>query len=728
MAITNAGATSSAMWQTLKGLRPCLPRHVDLQPRNFRGERWYVLHDKSSGRYHRLSPTAHKLIGLMNGQRSLADILTASAHADDNLNQAQGHSDAPATEQELIDLLQYLHVADLLVCDMPPNTQELFARQQSKRRKTWTRLLLNPVSWKIPCGNPNQFLNRLLPLARLLANPTVGVVWLLVVGYALLQAGAHWSELSAGKMTSLLTPVNLLLLWLTYPVLKVLHELGHGLFTKLWGGEVNECGIVFVAGIPLPYVDATAATGFRTKAQRLMVGAAGMAVELFLAAVALLLWLNVEDGLVKSLLYNVMILGSVSTLFFNGNPLLKFDGYHLLCDLIEIPNLGARANQQISYLIQRYGYGIPGLYSPAATTGEALGFTLYGVAAFVYRLLVLALIVYLIAGYSVAAGAVLGLWLVVFQLLLPLARSTLFLFHSHKLDQRRKRAISISVAALVITLALFFLLPLPLSTQAEGVMWLPAESQVRAGAEGEVATVLVADGEAVQEGQPLLQLRNPALITDLQLKQAVLKEYQARYQQAWAQDRSQVNLLMEDINAIQAEIVHLQGRVNNLEVRSPAAGRITFTQTYNLRGSYLHQGDALGFVVQSAPARIRVALTQEEIGLVRGTTRAVQVRLAQDMGTELTGQVTQEVPEATFTLPSPVLGAAGGGRLAISADNPDSVQTTKMVFLLDVVLPQAPTPLLYGERAYVLFRHPPESLAAQLYRRGKQLFISTLRN
>src|SRR5690606_38096943 len=121
------------------------------------------------------------------------------------------HGDeADPTEQDLINLLQYLHVADLLLCDMPPNTQELFARQQNQRRKTWTRLLLNPISWRIPCGNPDKLLDRMLPLARLLATPAMGVVWLLVVGYAVLQAGAHWSELSAGQLTSLLSPTNLL--------------------------------------------------------------------------------------------------------------------------------------------------------------------------------------------------------------------------------------------------------------------------------------------------------------------------------------------------------------------------------------------------------------------------------------------------------------------------------------------------------------------------------------
>src|SRR5690606_20540021 len=185
--------------------------------------------------------------------------------------------------------------------------------------------------------------------------------------YAVLQAGNHWQELTVGQLDRVVSPGNLLLLWLTYPFFKILHELGHGLFTKVWGGQVNECGVVIVAGTPLPYVDASAATGFHTKRQRLMVSAAGMAVELFLAALALLLWVQLSDGFARSFLYNIIIIGSVSTLFFNGNPLMRFDGYHLLTDAFDLPNLATRANQQVSYLIRRYAYGVIGVFSPASS-------------------------------------------------------------------------------------------------------------------------------------------------------------------------------------------------------------------------------------------------------------------------------------------------------------------------------------------------------------------------
>lgn len=154
---------------------------------------------------------------------------------------------------------------------------------------------------------------------------------------------------------------------------------------------------------------------FPRKRQRLMVGAAGMAVELFLASLAMLLWLQLEPGQLRVLVFNVILLGSVSTLFFNGNPLMRFDGYYLLCDALDEPNLASRANRQIGYAIQHYGYGVQGLHSPSSNAREALGLTFYGIAAFVYRLLILSSIILLVWRQSPTLGATLAIWLIIFR-------------------------------------------------------------------------------------------------------------------------------------------------------------------------------------------------------------------------------------------------------------------------------------------------------------------------
>ncbi|NIO11783.1 MAG: peptidase M50, partial [Deltaproteobacteria bacterium] len=127
----------------------------------------------------------------------------------------------------------------------------------------------------------------------------------------------------------ILAPKNLLILWLTFPFLKAFHEFGHGFAVKVKGGEVHEMGIMLLVFTPIPYVDASAASAFRERRERVIVGAAGMMVELFIAALALFVWINIEPGPIRSLAYNVIFIAGVSSILFNGNPLLRYDAYYI---------------------------------------------------------------------------------------------------------------------------------------------------------------------------------------------------------------------------------------------------------------------------------------------------------------------------------------------------------------------------------------------------------------
>ncbi len=711
-------ATNNPIWQRLESLRPSLPRHIHIQRRDYNNERWYLLQDKSNGRFHRLTPSAWRLISAMDGRNSLAQILTAA----NNPAFYETEDDVP-TREDLIHLLQYLHVADLLVCDMPPNTQELFARREQKKQQRWVRLLMNPLTWNIPLGNPDSLLNKLMPFARLLATRTMGVIWLMVVGYALLQAGAHWQQLTHGQLDRVLSPGNLFLLWLTYPFFKVLHELGHGLFTKVWGGQVNDFGLVFVVGTPLPYVDASAATGFYAKRQRLMVSAAGMAVELFLAALALLLWVQLSAGFLRDFLYNIILIGGVSTLFFNGNPLMRFDGYHLLTDAFDLPNLATRANQQVSYLLRRYAYGIINVFSPASSMREAWLLAGYSIAAFIYRVFTLFFIILLVASYFPVLGLVIGAWLIFFQLVWPGLKALRFLAQDKQLANQRKRAWAVTSAGSAVVLLVILAVPLPQSTSAEAVLWLPDDARVKVESSGEVAELLVENGSQVVAGQELVRLHNPVLIAQLAVQQARLREYDARYQQAWVDDRAQAQMFDQDIATIKAEIALLQARVVNLVVRSPSDGVLRITRTYYLPGSYLHQGDEWAVIEKPGSVRVRAALLQEEIGLVQQATRRVSLGFASAPTQGREASLVSGEVIASQQLPNPVLGTQGGGRIAVDATQPGGVQVKEKVFLVDLAVQDFVQSGHFGERAYVKFHHPAEPLALRWYRHLQQVFI-----
>lgn len=727
-----AADSSAQLWQKLRGLHPALPRHIEFQQRDYSGETWYLLQDKSNGRFHRLNPSAYFLVSFMDGRRNLEQILQMAAGA----GVYSSPEDVP-TRLELIQLLQYLHVADLLVCDFPPDTRELFARQRQQRQQVWRRLLLNPLTWKFSLGNPDRLLTRCLPLAKVLSSRAMAVLWLFIIGYALLQTGNHWSQLTENQLHKILAPGNLLLLWLTYPALKVVHEFGHGLFTKVWGGHVNEWGVVVILGTPLPYVDASASIAFTRKRQRLMVGAAGIAVELFVAAVALLLWLQVQDGLLRDFLYNLILIGGVSTLLFNGNPLMRYDGYHLLTEVLDLPNLGARSNQQLHYWVRRFGYGERNLQMPAGSHKEAALFTCYALAAFVYRMLMLFGIVLVLAKFSPQLALLLAVWMLLFQILLPAATYVQGLATHPKWQSTRKRALTVVIASSIVLLLGLLLVPLPVRTGAEGIIWLPEDMRVKVETEGEVAQQLVSDGQEVVVGQPLFQLTNPSLLAELLQKQAALREYEARYQQAWADNRVQAQVFAEDIRAIQTEVELLEKRAANLSIQSRAAGVFHLLPGQQLQagqltggylvGSYLHQGDSIAVIIHPQTTRVRVALTQEEIGRVRQAVVSVEVKRVSEPAATYPAQIVQQIPAATYELPSAALGAQGGGRLAVDASRPDATRAIQMVFLIDLQVPDLQQQGRFGERVYIKFSHPNETAAVQLYRALQQLFIRSFR-
>lgn len=717
-------------WEALRKLKPALPQHTSVQRRDYHGERWYVLEDKLSGRFHRFSPRAYQVLSHMDGHRSLEALYQLARQ----LPPLQ--DEAPIDQTELVELMQYLHVADLLQSDLPPATAELFQRRQQQRQQRWAGLMLNPTIWRFPLGNPDRLLEWLMPLARMVSHPIMGLLWLMVVGVALVQTFLHWPTISGQAFDQLLSAQNLAILWLTYPALKVIHELGHGLFTKVWGGHIQECGVVVAMGIPLPYVDATAATAFASKRQRLMVGAAGMAVELFIAAIALLLWLQVENGVLKAVLFNLMLLGSVSTLFFNGNPLLRFDGYHLLCDMLDSPNLASRASQHLNSWVKGVIYRIDGVSSPARSKREGRWLMTYAIAAFLYRLGIFVAIVMIAAHYLPTLGVLLALWLIVFQLMRPIGKQLWFLYQDPSLNHKRRRAFTLTGVSALFLALIIGLLPMPYHTQAEGVVWLPDDARLRAQAPGLVLQQHVQQGEYVEVGQTLLTLQNDELKTQLAIANARLKEAEIAYQQAWQDNYSQALMLEEERKTVAAKVASLNEKINSLTLTSASAGNVYWHST-ELTGRYIKQGAQLGFIDQPGPITVRAAFTQPEISLIQSDRREVNVRLSQQLSHIFAARLPTTAPIATTELPSPALGAAAGGRLSITPNESDTT-STEVIFLLDIELitpasaESSTIPALsssipsihYGQKAFVRIRHSAMPLGQQWYRYLYRQFLT----
>ncbi|WP_420101041.1 HlyD family efflux transporter periplasmic adaptor subunit [Bosea sp. (in: a-proteobacteria)] len=708
----------SQSWYRVSGLKPRLRGHAEIHRQRFRGAVWYVLQDHQTGRFHRLSPSANLFLCLMDGQRSVQEIWEiVCARAQDD----------PPTQDETIRLLSLLHGSDLLQGAFPPDFAELSERAASHARRTMMARIRNPLALRLPLFDPDRVLDALRPLYQPLFSGFGLICWLALVATGITIAALHWRELVGDATNQMLTAQSLALMAVTYVVVKGLHELGHACAAKAWGGEVHEVGVMLLVLIPAPYVEASAAAAFPSKWQRMVVSAAGIIVELALAGLASIVWVLAEPGLAKAVAFNVMVIGGVSTLLFNGNPLLRFDGYYILADLIEIPNLAARANRYVFYWIQKHLFHIHEAESPVTARGERRWLAGYAVASFLYRMMVSLAIAAVIATQFFIFGVVLAIVAVAGILVVPVFKGIRFLLMDPKLRGRRRRALWISAAAAGAVLAGLFVVPLPHATIAQGVVWAPDQSELRARVDGVLARIDARPGQAVAEGEPLLTLDDPVLTARVAVLAAQLEELRQRYDAVRLTDRVQAEILNEQIASTGQTLASFRSRSADLTLSAGQAGRFVLPEATDLVGRYVHRGDRLGYVLKAEDPVIRVVVPQADIDLVRSRPGPVAVRLADRLEEIRPGLILREIPGAQSEVPSPALTTQGGGPIAIDMSNPQKPRALQSLFVFDIRLAGGIPLDVIGERAYIRFDHGREAVGWRALRGLRQIFLSQFR-
>ena len=622
--------------------------------------------------------------------------------------------DAAPTQEETIKLLSQLHAADLLQSNVSPAVEELFRRFRDSKARKWKQRLSNPLALRLPLFDPNRLLDRTIHFARPILTRAGLAIWLLIVGAAGMLAASHWNELSSLNVDELITPANLVLVWLCYPVVKLLHEFGHAYAAKRWGCEIHDMGVIFLVFLPVPYVDASSTAALPERHR-------GIMVELFVAALALFIWLSVEPGTIRTLAYSIMLISGASSILFNGNPLLRFDGYFVLTDLIDIPNLASRSRQYIGYLVQRYAFHVDDATSPVMSAGERGWLAGYAVAAFAYRVVIMLAIILYVASKFFVVGVVLAAWATATQVVAPLWRQIIFLAADPSIARRRSRAVFVTTGSLVVALLLLFALPAPLYTKTEGVVWSPDESELRTMADAFVEQLVAVPNTIVDEGEPLIVTDDPELAARIAVLDADLREALARYNSLRSSEQVDANIVLDEIGTIEADLADARQRFDALTIRSPTRGVFLLDRPQDLVGRYLRHGELIGFVADLSRATVRVAVTQDDIGLIRTRTDSVDLYFVDDISEPVSARVRREVPAASRQIPSAALGVVGGGRLAVNAEDPDGTETLETVFHLELDVDRPVTRI--GARTFVRFAHGYEPLGQQWYRRLRQLLL-----
>lgn len=711
--MVDAPATFSESWYRVASQRLSLRSSVRVQRQVHRGERWLVLQNPLSNQFFRLRPAAYEFVGRLRPDRTVEEVWKECL---------ERFPDEAPGQESVIQLLAQLYHANLLQYDLASDTAQLFKRYEKTRQRELRARLLNIMFARFPLLDPDDFLVRTLPLVGRLISPAGAVLWLVVVGWALKIVADHLSALQV-QAQGLIAPDNLFLLYTGLVLLKTVHEFGHSYFCRKFGGEVHAMGILLMIFTPIPYMDATAAWGFRERWKRVLVGAAGMIVELFVAALATFVWAHTGQGTLHSLAYNMMFVASVSTLVFNLNPLLRFDGYYILSDLVEIPNLSQRAMQQLRYWAERFLFGLRKIESPAHSRAEAGWLAVFGVTSGVYRVIVFGGILLVLADRFLLLGILMAAVCAVAWVAVPVVRLLLYLGGSPRLDRHRVRAITVTAALAALAVVFLQFVPFPHHFRAPGILRSREWSEIHNLTAGSVDRLLVRPGSPVSPGQPLVQLANPELELELVRARAAAEETQARLRQALQEAIPNLKPLQSLLDSVNKNIERLEADRAALTVRSTQAGIWVAPEVETYVGRWLERGSQLGLVVNPAAYQFFAVVRQEDGDRI--FTRSfpgAEVRLYGQAGQALGIAGLQIIPGERRNLPSPALGWQAGGPVATNPGDPEGRQAAEPFFeLRGDVLPEAPALLLHGRAGRIRLALPPEPLLPRWVRSLRQL-------
>jgi putative peptide zinc metalloprotease protein len=700
----------------LANLRLRLRRSLKFELQEYGGRPCYIVKNQVTSAYYQVGIAEYAFISLLDGTLSLQQAVQQTAY---KLGEdAFSIRDAVKTCQWLI---QHGFADPLTTAGDAAQTKIdylLEERSTQKRQRVISRL--NPLFIKLPIFNPTSLLEACSPKIGWIASKTFFGVWVaLIIAAVLCLIQSQQKFMIASQR--LLVPNAWIWITVTLVGMKIVHELAHGLFCQRFGGQVREAGVVFILFFPIPYVDVTSCWGFPCKWRRIAVSAAGMYVELFLAALATIGWSLTNDEVFKFHLFNIMLVGSLTTLLFNANFLMRFDGYYMLSDLVEIPNLARLGQQYLHYLGKRYLLGMklrPDRYS----RGHSLLIKVYGVMAACWRIVIYVslsiLATALFYGFGVAL-AILGaaLWLGI-----PLVRFA-------KLVVGKDRSVEINIKHLALVavpacggllLAVWFL-PWPLQVSAPALVKYGNPTIVRAEAPGFVTEILVSNGEFVEKGEVLVKLENRELFARFRRLEAARQRSLVRSRRhhsvrAIAAYQSEV----ADRLAIEQKIDEVSRQLECLTLRAPVSGMVIGRELNTRMGQFASIGTELLRIVDEQRKEIVVSVGQDEFDAFSAGKGQTAVFAPLQTLERFAGRLAPIEPIASSAVDIRLTSFAGGP-LAVQPGAGESSDTQYRLELLQPrfkgivsLQPAASERLVSGTTGRVRLNRYPESFVAHV--------------
>jgi putative peptide zinc metalloprotease protein len=418
-----------------------------------------------------------------------------------------------------------------------------------------------------------------------------------------------------------------------------------------------------------------------------------------------------------------MFITSVSTLLFNLNPLLRFDGYYILTDLLGMPNLAQRSGMHLKHLWKRWVWGMKKSRSPASGSREKWWMTVFGITSGIYRIFVFGAVLLFVADQFLILGLLMAVACVVGWIIAPTLRLIRYLGTHAELDKNRRRAVLTTVGIAVIVISFLQFFPWPRHLEASGIVESTRYSPLVTEAGGYVAEVKGRPGEMVKAGDVLVTLENPELQSRLKQALAAEEELAARLRYARSEDPNAILQLEKRIAAARENVAELQREASSLQVVAKQDGIWSFLHGASMDRMWIPRGTPLGLVVEPAGHEFTGVVRQADAGPLFGETLSdIEVRVRGQAATEIAAPSMDVIPGGRNYLPSASLGAKAGGDIPVMANDETGRRAAEPFYIVKVPLsPPDEVKLLHGQSGVVRFRAGTEALLPGWIRSLRQL-------
>ncbi|QDV48145.1 Putative peptide zinc metalloprotease protein YydH [Gimesia fumaroli] len=717
-----------------QALRLRMRLDLQVQPLQFGGTTYWGIKDPVSLQYYQLRDEEYFILKQLDGAASFEAI---------RRQYEQRFLPQKLDASHLQGFLSRLHQSGLIIADAIGQGEILLERQTEKQRQALRSRFMNPLAIRFRGIDPHRFLNWLQPAASLCFTPLflLASLVLMIAATTLILTHADTVVAQLPDFTTFFEAKNLILLGVSLALVKIVHELGHALACKQFGGECHEMGVMLLAFIPCLYVNVSDAWTMPNKWHRIMVSSAGIFVELVISSVCVFLWWFSYPGLFHSLCLNIVFVCSVSTLLLNGNPLLRYDGYYILLDLIEVPNLRQRAQSIVSNRLHHWFFGHKADILLKEPRRLRRFLFVYGVASMVYRwfivIVILSVCYYVLEPYGLEIIAqVMGAFVLMGMLIVPLKSGLNEIQEYSKAGQIQWQRFLVRTTVVLLLLAGLIFIPLPHRITAPALIELKDAKPIYVTAPGFLKTAaapqvelkpgtLIAELQNDQIEQEILKLTG--LINEQEIRISTLQKRQLDDPEA----AQELPTAEEQLADLKEQLQQRQTDLQRLSLKAPIAGTLIPAPPQPVsqeagalsswsgspldpenRNCFLERGTWLCSVGDPDLLHARLIVDQEDVEFI-STGQSVRILLDEYPGTIFKG-IVQEIAEIDIEDLHPNL--IHREEITTELDPNGKRELSNTSYLARVSLEALPEQPLIHSSGQAKIAVSPESLGKKAYR------------